>query len=107
MGFVHRPKPCSLRFLGNVEAWLSIACTGFVLFTPTTVADRFRVPWIWMTLWAVGAGAGLGGLRFGNSVAKIAGGTSVVLLLGFSGLLMTLRGVPEWESIWDYWSGRF
>ena len=69
-----------VRILGDVEGWVALACTVAVLTAQTTVADRFKVGWLWLFLWAFGIGTGIGGMRFGGPVGRIVGGLATVLL---------------------------
>lgn len=76
----HLPRTGWTRFLGNVEGWAALICTVAVLTAQTTPAARYNIPWLWMTLWATGIGAGIGGIRFGGPSGKLVGGIAVVLL---------------------------
>ena len=55
-------------------------------------------------MWAValGLGLGIGALRFGNIIGKVAGSVTLLLL---SGILMMVmyRGFMQWKIIFDYW----
>jgi hypothetical protein len=91
------PQKPWVRLLGNVEGWIGLACTVVVLLAPTTSADRFNVRWLWIGLWAVGMGAGVGGLRFGHPSGRLAGGIAVTLL-GAALLLLMLPGMISRQS---------
>jgi hypothetical protein len=75
------PGPPWNRRLGDAEGCCAVVCAILVFNIPRTVAYRFEIPWLWMNVWALGIGFGVGALRFGGPLARIAGGVSVAVLV--------------------------
>jgi len=69
-----------VRRLGDAEGWAALACAAFVLLARVTPAGRFQLPWLWMAVWAMGTGFGIGGIRFGGRAGRSAGIAAVVVL---------------------------
>ena len=92
------------RVLGNVEGFLSLACTLLVLCYPVTPASRFHLPYCLILAWAAGIGLGISGWRFGSSGARYAGAVSIVLLVLLLVVLILTDGVGNWAAVQRYWS---
>lgn len=74
------PQRPWVQRLGDVEGGIALVCTIVVLTWQTTPADRFTIPWLWIAVWAVGMGTGLGGVRFGASFGGCAGAVALSVL---------------------------
>jgi hypothetical protein len=86
------PQPW-LRRLGDLEGCAAVVCAVIVFTAQTTPAQRFEVPWLWMAVWALGVGCGVGAVRFGSPLAQFAGGVAaaalVVVLLALAVIKLT------------------
>jgi len=68
------------RAFGTAEGVLALCCLGWVMMSSSTPASRFDVPWGLIVVWASGLGLGVGALRFGGRVGRLAGCIAVTFL---------------------------
>lgn len=74
------PQPIDREWLGNLEAGLAVLCVLAAFLTPAVSPPRLEHFCWWIGIWALGIGCGLGGLRFGATWARWAGGLSAGML---------------------------
>ena len=74
--------------IGDLEGAFSLSCVLLVLFFHRLYQTD---PWLIVAVFSLGAGLGVGGLRYGSRSGQIVGGFSVGILLTLLLLLIVVR----------------
>ena len=79
------------RILATIEGVSSLACLLYLITATVGPESRYEVPRVFIIVWALGTGMGIGALRFGDPNVRLMGGIAVSILVGIL-ILFTARG---------------
>jgi len=97
-----RPKSAWRTLAGNIEGYLAFAATLLVFHVPVTPGTREEATYTASILHGLGIGLGIGGVRFGEGIGRIAAWMALAFLVPLFVVLVALA-LADWEQVCSYW----